>query len=93
MPFLSFTYPIYACSFFAITFVFCKFATLYSALEQEQSPLTEFGGSQEEDSDCRVFELDEIATATNNFCTSNEIGSGGFGRVYKVNFFDESHIS
>ncbi|GJX87997.1 G-type lectin S-receptor-like serine/threonine-protein kinase [Tanacetum coccineum] len=48
----------------------------------EHSPLTEFG-SQEEDSDCRFFELDEISSATNNFSASNEIGEGGFGRVYK----------
>ncbi|KAI3498871.1 hypothetical protein L1887_34657 [Cichorium endivia] len=50
---------------------------------QEQSPLTEFGGSQEEDSDCHFFGLDEICTATNNFSAANEIGEGGFGRVYK----------
>nr|GEV20384.1 G-type lectin S-receptor-like serine/threonine-protein kinase At4g27290 [Tanacetum cinerariifolium] len=48
----------------------------------EHNPLTEFG-SQDEDSDCRFFELDEISSATNNFSASNEIGEGGFGRVYK----------
>lgn len=49
----------------------------------EHSPLTEFG-PQDEDSDCHFFELNEISTATNNFSSSNEIGEGGFGRVYKV---------
>nr|XP_043618401.1 G-type lectin S-receptor-like serine/threonine-protein kinase At4g27290 isoform X1 [Erigeron canadensis] len=52
------------------------------ATVQEHNPLTEFG-SQEEDTDCHFFELDEIAIATHNFSSSNEIGEGGFGRVYK----------
>ncbi|KAK9051757.1 hypothetical protein SSX86_028385 [Deinandra increscens subsp. villosa] len=49
---------------------------------QEHSPLTEFR-SKEQDSDCHFFDLDEIATATNNWSSSNEVGEGGFGRVYK----------
>ncbi|KAL8207959.1 hypothetical protein R6Q57_007371 [Mikania cordata] len=52
------------------------------ALVQEHGPLTELI-SQDEDSDCHFFDLDEIATATNNWSSSNEIGEGGFGRVYK----------
>ncbi|XP_071706115.1 G-type lectin S-receptor-like serine/threonine-protein kinase At4g27290 [Rutidosis leptorrhynchoides] len=49
---------------------------------REQNSLKEFG-SQEDDSDCHFFVLDEIIAATNNFSCSNEIGVGGFGRVYK----------
>ncbi|KAL5579238.1 hypothetical protein UlMin_011680 [Ulmus minor] len=33
--------------------------------------------------DIRFFDLSTIATATNNFCTSNKLGHGGFGSVYK----------
>lgn len=31
----------------------------------------------------RVFSFQELKTATNNFSRNNEIGSGGFGKVYK----------
>ena len=31
----------------------------------------------------RVFELDELRNATNDFSRMNKIGEGGFGRVYK----------
>ena len=31
-----------------------------------------------------LFDMDTIATATNNFSNTNRIGAGGFGRVYKV---------
>ncbi|KAI3795776.1 hypothetical protein L1987_38435 [Smallanthus sonchifolius] len=53
-----------------------------TASVQEDSPLTGFR-SQEQDTDCYFFDLDEIATATSNWSSSNEIGEGGFGRVYK----------
>lgn len=71
--------------FCSITYVYHKFSALDLASFQEHNRLKEFG-SQEEDSDCHFFVLDEIITATNNFSCSNEIGEGGFGRVYKVNF-------
>ena len=31
-----------------------------------------------------LFELNTIATATNNFAFRNKLGEGGFGPVYKV---------
>lgn len=31
----------------------------------------------------RVFKFHELAAATKNFSTSNLLGEGGFGRVYK----------
>lgn len=37
-----------------------------------------------EDMDFPTFELSIIAKATNNFSSSNKIGEGGFGPVYKV---------
>ncbi|XP_042474242.1 leucine-rich repeat receptor protein kinase HPCA1-like [Zingiber officinale] len=36
----------------------------------------------------RCFSLDEIKRFTNNFSTDNEIGSGGYGKVYKGNLSD-----
>ena len=30
------------------------------------------------------FNMDELASATNNFSDSNKLGEGGFGPVYKV---------
>ena len=37
-----------------------------------------------EDVELPSFSLDTIAIATNNFSSSNKIGEGGFGPVYKV---------
>ena len=31
-----------------------------------------------------TYDLEKIATATNNFDPSNKLGQGGFGQVYKV---------
>ncbi|MFS8026007.1 putative protein kinase RLK-Pelle-DLSV family [Helianthus anomalus] len=50
---------------------------------QEHSALAEFRSQEEDTADCHFYELDEIATATNNWSSSNEVGEGGFGRVYK----------
>lgn len=41
----------------------------------------------EEDVELPSFGLDAIANATNNFSSTNKIGEGGFGTVYKVIFF------
>jgi hypothetical protein len=30
------------------------------------------------------FNMDELASATNNFSDANKLGEGGFGPVYKV---------
>ncbi|KAF7149626.1 hypothetical protein RHSIM_Rhsim02G0065800 [Rhododendron simsii] len=38
---------------------------------------------------CRLFSLDEVLTATNNFDDALVIGNGGFGKVYK-GFIDNS---
>jgi hypothetical protein len=35
----------------------------------------------------KVYLYNELITATANFNNSNKIGQGGFGSVYKVNFF------
>jgi len=33
----------------------------------------------------KIFDLAEIANATENFSKNNKLGEGGFGPVYKVN--------
>lgn len=40
--------------------------------------------SSKEDMEMPIFDLTTIANATNNFSSSNKIGEGGFGPVYKV---------
>lgn len=40
--------------------------------------------SREDNFELPLFDLATIATATNNFCNTNRVGSGGFGSVYKV---------
>ena len=32
-----------------------------------------------------IFDLTTISNATDNFASSNKLGEGGFGSVYKVN--------
>ncbi|MCI38952.1 G-type lectin S-receptor-like serine/threonine-protein kinase, partial [Trifolium medium] len=37
-----------------------------------------------EDDDLTTFDFSVLAYATNNFSSSNKLGEGGFGPVYKV---------
>jgi hypothetical protein len=39
---------------------------------------------RKEDTDLPTFDLPIITKATGNFSTSNKLGEGGFGPVYKV---------
>jgi hypothetical protein len=39
---------------------------------------------KEEDVDLTTFDFSVLAYATNNFSSSNILGEGGFGPVYKV---------
>ena len=48
---------------------------------QEGSEATE---CQKEDLELPIFDYATIANATDNFSTSNKLGEGGFGPVYKV---------
>ena len=42
------------------------------------------GKSEEENVELPLFDFTTIATTTNNFSSSNMIGAGGFGQVYRV---------
>lgn len=39
---------------------------------------------RKEDIDLPIFDFSIIVKATNNFSSSNKLGEGGFGPVYKV---------
>ncbi|KAK6943779.1 Protein kinase domain [Dillenia turbinata] len=43
--------------------------------------------------DFRVFTYNELKIATQNFCPSNKIGEGGFGRVYKGQLKDGTLVA
>jgi len=38
-----------------------------------------------------TFSYAELRTATNDFNSTNKLGEGGFGLVYKVNYFSKLH--
>ena len=40
---------------------------------------------KKEDMELSIFDMTTISNATNNFSSSNKLGEGGFGFVYKVN--------
>jgi hypothetical protein len=40
---------------------------------------------RKEDMELPIFDLTAIANATDNFSSTNKLGEGGFGSVYKVN--------
>ena len=49
----------------------------------ENSPsMDDFGSGK--NSDLPLFDLIDIAAATENFSDANKLGQGGFGSVYKV---------
>ncbi|KAJ4726191.1 S-receptor-like serine/threonine-protein kinase [Melia azedarach] len=48
---------------------------------------------KKEDLELPLFELDTIATATNNFSVNNKLGEGGFGPVYKGTLEDGQEIA
>ncbi|KAG2592522.1 hypothetical protein PVAP13_5NG557500 [Panicum virgatum] len=41
----------------------------------------------------RLFSFDELKTCTNNFAENNEIGSGGYGKVYKGILADGTSVA
>ena len=38
-----------------------------------------------------MYNFDSILIATNNFSSTNKLGEGGFGPVYKVRFYHAFH--
>lgn len=45
------------------------------------------GGQQGNGQELSLYSFSYVAAATNNFSDENKLGQGGFGHVYKVNFF------
>jgi hypothetical protein len=39
-----------------------------------------------------LFDFEKLAIATNNFHSSNKLGQGGFGPVYKVPYIEQSYL-
>ena len=57
----------------------------YLAVTIRRSPERDHTNEDEmEDLELPLFEFDTIAEATDNFSSSNKLGQGGFGPVYKV---------
>ncbi|KAJ1383776.1 putative serine/threonine-protein kinase [Sesbania bispinosa] len=48
---------------------------------------------KKEDLDLQIFDLSDIAKATDNFSSSNKLGEGGFGSVYKGILTDGQEIA
>ncbi|XP_028090294.1 G-type lectin S-receptor-like serine/threonine-protein kinase At4g27290 [Camellia sinensis] len=49
----------------------------------ESNSSRDSNGTQEENPEFKLFDIDLISTATNNFASDNKIGEGGFGPVFK----------
>ena len=45
-----------------------------------------------EDTDLRTFDFSVLVKATENFSSSNKLGEGGFGPVYKVKYKTDQGI-
>jgi hypothetical protein len=54
----------------------CKFATVKASWSRAED-----SGGAPQLKGARWFSFDELKKATNNFSQSNEIGSGGYGKV------------
>ena len=52
--------------------------------QQESNPSGDTNSNREENLEFRLFDMNVISAATNNFATDSKIGQGGFGPVYKV---------
>lgn len=47
---------------------------------------------QEEDLELPLFHMATLTSATNNFSSSNILGEGGFGPVYKVLIYNQYSV-
>ncbi|KAK8712391.1 hypothetical protein V6N13_147631 [Hibiscus sabdariffa] len=67
------------------TKVLASFANIsfYPDNSRMRFPCQEIGKDCNDNATAKVFKYREICTATNNFNPQNQIGEGGFGRVYK----------
>ncbi|GLU22198.1 hypothetical protein SLE2022_382900 [Rubroshorea leprosula] len=70
--------------------------TLVKELEGSDAPSISFGkpkGHKKDRNELHVFSFESIVSATNYFSTTNKLGEGGFGPVYKGVLFDGREVA
>ncbi|CAL5409703.1 unnamed protein product [Camellia sinensis] len=63
--------------------IFSKIKCVKRQVKHESNSSRDSNGTQEENPEVKLFDIDLISTATNNFASDNKIGEGGFGPVFK----------
>jgi hypothetical protein len=84
-------HPLYFLLFFLYTFLLALWTKIYKHREEEEMVLLNMGEdnhrhnvNQAKLEELPIFNLQELASATNGFHQSNKLGQGGFGPVYRV---------
>ncbi|XP_028120520.1 G-type lectin S-receptor-like serine/threonine-protein kinase At4g27290 [Camellia sinensis] len=68
---------------FIVVCIFSKIKCVKRQVKHESNSSRDSNGTQEENPEVKLFDIDLISTATNNFASDNKIGEGGFGPVFK----------
>ncbi|PSS04737.1 Receptor-like serine/threonine-protein kinase [Actinidia chinensis var. chinensis] len=70
-----------------------KIESVKRQAQQESNPSGDTNANREENLEFRLFDMNVISAATNNFATDCKIGQGGFGPVYKGELPTGEHIA